>query len=451
MARRCPKTTKIPAKNLLKKKPEAASNPLNITHHTVLVLDDGFDKNQPVFEKKVTATYTITCSKENENTNKNLDYDQYRKKFLEDLKANESTCSIKSGISFRIGPDLKKLEGDKNKWNEDIKGKKAALSSKNFQKTSSVLHGSEAGINYHGTNTSGIIGYDNADTKLVLVQIELASSNQDIIEDESACPEQSELDLYVRVLKDKEVRKAYVTSAPDELTKKLTKIAADNKVTLVNLSLGSSSRQALEQLYVDAGCKPLNYKDYYTEQGKIDSERSEYLEKNYKNPEDPYILTVQAAGNDGSRIDDLADSRECSDRKFGLVLVGAVDTNGKKTKFTNYGKCVDYYTLGKNVVVQAPGGFLNVADGTSFSAPLLVRYISKNIKAGLTFKAMIKELDQLAGNLGYFPSSIYPEELAFDNNNDKISGYTLSESAVESPRSPIKVSPKLIRSILEAF
>ena len=49
---------------------------------------------------------------------------------------------------------------------------------------------------------------------------------------------------------------------------------------------------------------------------------------------------------------------------------------------------------GDNVIVAAPEGFIDVVDGTSFSAPLMARFLSFNIKAGTKYTGTLDLLDQ---------------------------------------------------------
>jgi hypothetical protein len=88
--------------------------------------------------------------------------------------------------------------------------------------------------------------------------------------------------------------------------------------------------------------------------------------------EAPDILFVSAAGNDGSRSEDI---RPIPD-SLGLpnqIVVGAVGPGGAAASFTSFGDRVRLYANGGLARGRSPGGGWDHAGGTSMAAPLVVR------------------------------------------------------------------------------
>jgi hypothetical protein len=88
--------------------------------------------------------------------------------------------------------------------------------------------------------------------------------------------------------------------------------------------------------------------------------------------ETPDILFVIAAGNDGSRNEDIAPVP--TSLPFpNIVVVGAVGPGGAPASFTSFGERVRLYASGARARGRAPGGGWAHANGTSMAAPLVVR------------------------------------------------------------------------------
>jgi hypothetical protein len=397
--------------------------------HTVMVIDDGFDSSHPVFEDKIVGKYTVVCPEDDSSDGSDdLSFSELKTKVLKDLQSDDGDCSIKSGISFSKGSDIDQVAEYRDEWNAGILKKQGMdLSDGEIEKIDNALSGASANKNYHGTNTAGVIAYQNPSVRLVLLQFELGKSGDSVTENENDCPTQKSLDTHVKVLEDEEVRRAYIERPPAGSTKALVKIAGDHGVSIVNLSFGSLARATLERQLKDENCGSLNLSDSYRVEGELEYERDQYYQDNYAEDFEDNILGVFAAGNSGERIDSFADTDQCDKAKDGSVSIGSIDRQGKRSKFSNYGECVNYYMLGESVVVAAPGGFLNVVDGTSFSAPLTVRYLSQNVDTGVSANKMVSALDKIANSQGYLSTNSYPEELAFENK-DSISSYTLKSS-----------------------
>lgn len=83
------------------------------------------------------------------------------------------------------------------------------------------------------------------------------------------------------------------------------------------------------------------------------------------------VLVVAAAGNDGTSI------RQFPAALPGVLSVGATTVNGSaRAAFSSYGSWVDVGAPGRDLLVAAPGGGYELADGTSFAAPLVAGQVA---------------------------------------------------------------------------
>jgi subtilisin family serine protease len=150
----------------------------------------------------------------------------------------------------------------------------------------------------------------------------------------------------------------------DSAIKKGIQYAVDNGADIINLSLGG---------------EVFNYTESYDDIIKYAFDRN--------------VLVVVAAGNGdleggiGRNMNVTKVSPVCNDVNQNMVLgVGAVDENNKITPWSNYGSCADIFAPGEDIVSTAVpaystlSGFYDIADGTSFSAPI-VSGIAALIKA----------------------------------------------------------------------
>jgi hypothetical protein len=235
------------------------------------------------------------------------------------------------------------------------------------------------------------------------------------------------------------VAKAYVEQPLDDTSAKLYEIVKKHNVSLVNLSLGSRPRAALETELEKEGCGKLDFGKYFALKASLDAQETAFDDAR-GDTKDANPLAVQSAGNDGVELDSADDGASCTDHAHNELVIGAVNAAGTRSSFSNYGKCVDFYVLGESVVVPAPRGFLNVVDGTSFSAPLTVRFITLN------FDKAAPPADLIAGLMGKVDASgkltnAAPHELAFDDATP-ITGYALAGDGYGgAPRRPAPLKP----------
>ncbi len=106
----------------------------------------------------------------------------------------------------------------------------------------------------------------------------------------------------------------------------------------------------------------------------------------------PEILFVVAAGNS----DDNPEFLEEIPTGLGLpnlMVAGAVDQAGDRTSFTSFGKIVDIYSNGYQVVSFLPGGDKMPASGTSMASPNVVNLAAKLFTLNPKLNAIqVKEL-----------------------------------------------------------
>lgn len=437
----------------------------------VMVMDDGFDSSHEVFKNKIIGEYTISCEtkssdilkeqagsdevsvekgqgvdaddgdsdgsdavggfKETTKENTSISDEEMKKSLIESYKSSESSCKINKSIKFNVGSAFKKIEKHRDTWNKSILAKKIPSLSKDIRnEIKDILTGNAENVNYHGTSVASLIAYDNPQVKLVLVQITLGSSGSD--SDASECPTQKSIDQFVRLLKDDEVRNAYIESPVDSVEKKLIELLKKHDVRLVNQSFGSHSRESIEKTLMEDGCGTIQFSDYFETLGDLDHAQSIYRLKKF--PESKInALKIVSAGNDGTRMDAHADHEKCASKDEIQVIVGALDLSGKIAEFSNHGKCVDYYMLGEQVVAAAPADFLNVIDGTSFSTPLLVRYLTKNFDRNADTDQMKKFLKSKADGNRHLEKNTFPRELAFQST-DLIEVFALTDNSTKGAK-----------------
>jgi hypothetical protein len=413
--------------------------------HTVLVIDDGFDTTHPVFKNRIKAEYTITC-KTADPEDQPTDLEALKQALIEQYGQQDSSCTVSENIAFELPDEFNSIENQKDDWNQAVMSKSSAIANSNYEDLYQIITGQETESNFHGTNTSGLIAYQNDRVELILVQMELGSAGDAIINDDTECPKQDEIDLWVEAHLDDNVKEAHKKAPVSAVVSKLVEIIDEENVSLVNLSLGSYTSEGLANKLADEGCGNLDFTSQYATEGQLNRERELYRIENELYQATNY-LTVQAAGNEGRKIDSLSDAAECSDKEVGLIIAGSYDYDGNVSEFSNFGDCVDFFTLGANVVTAAPAGFLNVVNGTSFSAPLLVRYISTNFPVSTDFTSIIIGLENSVGLDKKLPKATFPEEVAFQSTKE-IGNYTLTQSQ----RSDVSQVPlQLLRRKLRGF
>lgn len=97
---------------------------------------------------------------------------------------------------------------------------------------------------------------------------------------------------------------------------------------------------------------------------------------------------VVAAGNDAQDACNASPARVTE-----ALTVGAINSQGHKTSFTNYGMCVDIYAPGESVMSTYPESRYAIMSGTSMSSPVLAGLWSMKIEWDV--RAIIERARQL--------------------------------------------------------
>lgn len=397
-------------------------------HARVAIIDSGFDMGHQVFNGKVIGSYSIECkdaATPANGTTQPTAFDQIKAGLLQELKTQDDSCSLRPGVELYKSQGFRDFAKYRQTWNQGIQNKtyKTVIQqipdAKTFLK---VLGGDDGNYIYHGTATSGIIAYQNPSVDLILIQKQLGKPGET---QTVQCPKQADIDLFVKLFTDADVLNA-VSSAPMALEEEqMLKLFTDKHIQLVNMSFGQSPRAVLEK-ELAAQCGALDFKAYFKAQAEVEK-RKALGGKRFQSNHDG-IVFVEAAGNDGVTLNSGEDTPECPfSGEKNRVAIGAYDANQKITDFSNRGPCVDAYALGDDVIVATPDNFLFAESGTSFSAPIVVRYLSKQIAQGASPEKALDDMLKSRKADGFLPAETYPQEIALQKT-DKLSNYALSDS-----------------------
>lgn len=423
----------------------------------VMIIDDGFNLDAQVFKNKIINQYTLQCNNSQadeqssfklgqENEPEQTEDEKFLKlkdAYIESLNSN-STCRIENSLEQVENKELSQYIEQKDRWNSEIDGKtifKNILNEPELIKVSRSINL----VSHHGTSTAGLIAYKNPNVKLVLLQLELGDPG----EYSHSCLFQDKVDRTVRVLKDPEYRDLYLKKPTDPINKSLAEIMEKNNVKIINFSAGTLPRETIEARNIEKGCGKVSLYEYYKELATLDREKAE-LNRNIATTGFPEPLLIQAGGNESMEINDATDSDDCPYIRDSTLLIGSYDKSGTRSDFSNFGDCIDLYTVGRELVSASPYGFLNVQSGTSFSAPLITRYISMNFSDGTANSEIKQQLLNLRDENKYLPAA-FPPELAIDNFDQKIGGFNLTPSTGRRDRNPVSPIFLKIRNIVSTL
>lgn len=132
--------------------------------------------------------------------------------------------------------------------------------------------------------------------------------------------------------------------------------AIKNKADVINLSLGM-------QIPVGINIPLQEQKDYINSSAKDEEEFWDDL-FNYANSKN--VSCVLAAGNSN-----IITGFDPFQRAPSTIKVGAVDKNGNKAPFSNFGPNTTIYAPGTNIYGAKPGNSYEILEGTSMAAPII--------------------------------------------------------------------------------
>jgi len=351
------------------------------TKHNVAVVDEGFDLDNAVFSDNLTASYRVLCV--NTGTNPliklapEMRYEDLKTQFLNYLE-NRSNCVDRDKLNDNISPAFANIAGVYNEWNAAVKaGTKDSLTYR--QQVEDIVKGEKGKYNYHGTATAGLIARDNDKINLILIEPELLQLMlpNDVYLD-LGCRSQVEIDLKARLFEDKDVRKAFINADREDADSVVLQLLKKHQVTLINESYGPTSAGEFADYYKKKQCAEVDFKRMFIAESRLSRERQEAIEAKYQYRP----LHIRSAGNAGKELNLESDTLDPCRDEDNFLIVGSLDRNGEVSDFSNTGRCVEIYTLGTDVIVDAPKDFLDVQSGTSMSAPLLTRYLTLNTEPG---------------------------------------------------------------------
>jgi hypothetical protein len=390
----------------------------------VMVIDEGFDLSISELQGRVAAVYTETCADETPGgdaavsadaavspdaggADAGASFDQMKQALLAALSVPDDSCHLTVGIGAKPDP-FASIAQYRTRWNAMVRANQTgdqAFTQVEYTQIIDAINAEFQTFAYHGTATSGTVVHDNPTVRLVLVERQLASDAE--IQSSFTCFVQSDIDQAVQLLSDPEVNAALVNQ-PAEVEGDLATAQSKYDVGLVNESFGSSSRAALEAMQIASNCPTtVDLSAYFSVLDQIQIAHAATLTG-------PAVLTVQAAGNDGSEIDSGADSLACDIGDPLSLLVGSYDPgNQVRNTFSDFGACVDTYAPGQSVVAPYAGDWLLWLAGTSFASPMAVRLVSLDTTASWT--PALGRTDLLAKRVsdGSLPISLFPDDFFY--------------------------------------
>jgi Subtilase family len=403
----------------------------------VMVIDEGIDLTAGDLQGRVAAAYTETCVDESSDGGAAGDagavdagpaFDALKQMYLAALSQPDDSCHLSTGISAKPDP-LAKIAQYKSRWNAMVRASETPQEAFNSAEIAQLMAPIDAELfgsfGYHGTATSTTVAHENGNVRLVLVERQLGS--EESLQTNFPCIAQSDINQVVDLLSDPEVYAAFVNQ-PAQIDGELANAQSTYDVGIVNESFGAASRETLEMLQLQSCPTPIDLSAYYAIIDKATNDHNATIVG-------PAVLTVQAAGNDGVEIDSGSDSLSCDLGDPKSLLVGAYNPGtSTQNMFSNYGACVNVYAPGQSIVVEYAGGWVTWASGTSFAAPLTVRYASMTAAApfdpAAERTAVVAKTDPTSH---FLPVALFPSDFFY------VPGTEYSEFAV--PVAAAKAAP----------
>jgi hypothetical protein len=382
----------------------------------VMVIDEGIDLSASDLQGRVAAAYTETCAEDSSDAGAagpggavdgGPAFDALKQMYLAALSQPDDSCHLTSGISAKADP-LASIAQYKSRWNAMVRANQTppdVFSSTDITKLMSPINKEFGSFGFHGTATSTTVAHENANVRLVLVERELGSESS--LQTNFPCIAQADINQMVDLLNDPQIYAAFVNQ-PAQIDSELASAQTMYDVGIVNESFGAASRQALETLQKQYCPVPVDLSAYFALIDKVTNAHNATING-------PAVLTVQAAGNDGSRIDSGSDSLSCDLGDPKALLVGAYNPGTQvQNMFSDYGACVNVFAPGQAIVVEYAGGWLTWASGTSFSAPLTARYASMTSVAPFDPTAERTAVVAKADPTSHFlPVSLFPSDFFY--------------------------------------
>lgn len=348
------------------------------SRRNVMIIDDGIDPALPAFQASLAAAFTVVCdaapadgaaspadvSRPEPGEGGADDFDALKKELLAELAMPDESCHLRPGIAAKA-PFGETVADRRQRWNRTLRDDDNLFAS-DLEPIPELMEQYLANADFHGTSTAATAAFDLAELRLILVEQPLRTMEEATAEVE--CLRQETVDSVVALLSDAEVRQAYLARPQPAIDRELAALRAAEHVALVNESFGTMPRIALEKALLFRGCPPVELHAYV----RVLAELLWAFDRVHAEPD---VLFVRAAGNDAAALNDGDDGLECRPGDLQQLLVGAYGLGGARSRFTNFGDCVDVYAPGEFVVAPIPGDWLALLSGTSFATPLTLRRI----------------------------------------------------------------------------
>jgi subtilisin family serine protease len=425
---------------------DGAPAPSADPRQNVMVIDEGIDLGNAEFHGKVAASFTLDCQASpapvDGDGGSDADagagdggtptLDDLKQRYIAALMTPDDSCDLVPGIDAKSDP-LAAIAAFRDRWNHMIRAQlygAAVFSGAQWDQVIAAVNAELTTFAYHGTATAGTVAHDNPGVRLVLVQRVLGSASG--FAQSFTCLAQAEIDQTTAVLTDPDVRSAWIQAPPSQADAKLAGVLSDYNVGIVSESYGQPPRAVVEQLQIQKGCPPVDLRAYSTAVNDFQHARLDAMRPN---------LTVQAAGNESTEIDSPADDVECAPGDSRHLLVGSYDLTQTRSKFTNFGACVDVSAPGEDIIAPYAGGWLFPVAGTSFAAPLVARQISRTAASPYDPAQARQTLLAQRDGLGDLSIDLFPRDFFYAPAGLGKATGALSAAAPAAPRLALRRPP----------
>ena len=405
----------------------------------VMVVDEGIDVSVPELQGKVAGTYTETCADsggadgslvpDGGPVDGGAKFDSLKQQLIASFAQTDDSCHLTTGISSKADP-LKQIAPYKERWNAMIRANQQTGAAFTAAESSTIVAAVENEMNtfsYHGTATSTTVAHQNPTVRLVLVERKLMSEAQ--VQAGFTCFDQTEINQVTDLLSDPAVFAA-AAAQPATLDADFARATTAHDVGLVNESFGATPRTVLEQMQSTQCPHPIDLSRYFAAITAIDAAHAATLTG-------PAVLTIRAAGNDGTNINTGADALDCNPGDPTTLQVGSYNPGtGVQNSFSNFGACVDLFAPGQAIVTMYAGGWLLPVDGTSFAAPLTAWYGSRTAPTPFTVATARASLLASTDATKELPATLFPSDFFY------APGQVSTDAVVVQPARPSRYAPR---------